>query len=68
MAHTRREYKFDTEDEAVVFANKEREFKCPSEDKYVKGPFFMDEDVIYKSMPWASTGKKWWSVDIEIFS
>jgi len=62
------DYKFDTESKAVAFANKQRLNKCPSEDKYVRGPFFMDEDIIFKSMMWASTGKKWWQVDIEIYS
>lgn len=65
--HTRNEYKFENESVAVKFATKERENKCPSEDKYISGPFFMDEDVIFKNMMWASTGKKYWSVTIEVY-
>lgn len=65
--HNRTEYKFDTEAAAVEFTNKQKENKCPSEDKYIYGPFFMDEDVIFKTMLWASTGKKWWQVTVETY-
>lgn len=65
--HARNEYKFEDEIAAVEFANKTRENKCPSEDLYVSGPHFMDEDVIFKNMMWASTGKKYWSVTVEVY-
>lgn len=65
--HTKNTYKFDNEAEAIAFAESNRSSKCPSEDRYVSGPFFMDEDVIFKTMMWASTGKKWWQVDVEVY-
>jgi hypothetical protein len=68
MAHYRNTYKFETEAEAIAFADNARANKCPSEDKYVTGPCFMDENVIFKYMEWANTGKTWWQVDIEIYS
>ena len=68
MAHYKNIYKFDNESEAVAFCKSQRSNKCPSEDKYIYGPFFMDEDAIFKTMMEASTSKKWWQVDIEIYS
>lgn len=67
MAHYENTYKFESEIEAKAFVESERSNKCPSEDKYVSGPFFMDENVICKNMEWANTGKTWWQVDIEIY-
>jgi hypothetical protein len=67
MAHYRDTYKFETETEAKSFAESERANKCPSEDKYIRGPFFMDENKIFKNMEWANTGNAWWQVDIEIY-
>ena len=68
MAHYKNTYQFESEIEAKAFVESERSNKCPSEDKYIYGPFFMDEDVIFKTMMEASTGKKWWQVGIEIYS
>lgn len=68
MAHYRNTYKFETKVEATAFADNTRANKCPSEDLYVSGPFFMDEDEIFKNMNRANTGKTWWQVDIEIYS
>lgn len=65
--HYRKEFKFETEAAAAEFAKVQKENKCPSEDKYVYGPFFMDEDKIFKTMMWASTGKKWWQVSVESY-
>jgi hypothetical protein len=62
MAHYKNTYQFASESEAVAFAESERSNKCPSEDKYVRGPSFMDENAISKNM-----GKTWWQVDIEIY-
>lgn len=66
--HTNTKYKFDTEAEAKAFVEKQLANKSPIEDKYVRGPFFMDEDVIFKNMMWASAGNKWWQVDVESYS
>ena len=66
--HTKTDYKFDTEGEAQTFADAAKASKFPNEDKYVSGPMFMDEDVIFKHMLWASTHKKYWLVTIEIYS
>lgn len=68
MAHYQNTYKFDNEAEAIAFADNARTSTCPSEDKYVSGPFFMDENVIFKNMEWANTGKTWWQVTVEIYS
>jgi hypothetical protein len=65
--HTCNNYKFETESSAIEFAANQRANKCPSEDKYVSGPVFMDENQIFKSMPWANTGKTWWQVTVEIY-
>jgi hypothetical protein len=67
MTHSIKDYKFETESEAIAFAAAQRENKCPSEDKYVRGTVYMNEDEIFKNMLWASTGKKWWQVTIEYF-
>lgn len=65
--HTNRSYEFDNEVEAKEFADNERANKAPHEDKYVSGPFFMDEDEIFKNMMWASTGRKYWKVSVEVY-
>lgn len=64
--HTVQTYKFETEADAQSFIEKHLG-KYPNEDKYIRGPIFMDEDKIFKHMIWASTGKKWWQVTVEIF-
>lgn len=66
--HNRENFKFETEAAAAEFVKRETDNRCPSEDKYVSGPFFMDEDVIFKNMLWASTGKKYWEVTVESYS
>lgn len=60
-------YQFANEADAQMFADAERTNKSPEEDKYVSGPFFMDDDVTFKNMPWANTGRKYWSVVTEIY-
>lgn len=62
----RTEYKFQTEQEAQTFADRQRGHQTPDEDKIVRGPFYMDEDEILRNMIWASTGLKWWQVNVEI--
>jgi len=71
MSHNRTYHKFDTQAEAMDFAEAERNNKSPVEDKYVSGPFYIDEDFIFEDMPWApwaKTGKNYWAVDIETYS
>jgi hypothetical protein len=68
MAHFRKTYKFETETEALAFAETHRVNKSPIEDKYVTGPSFMDENEIFKNWPGMSSGKTWWQVDIEIYT
>jgi hypothetical protein len=65
--HTKKDYKFDTEVEAQEFADRQRANKCPSEDLYVSGPFFHDDDVVFKNMMWASKGLKYWVVNVESY-
>ncbi len=68
MSHSCKTFKFETETEAKKFADTERANKFPNEDKYVSGPFYMDENVIFKTMPWANTGKTWWQVTVELYN
>ena len=65
--HTKNDYKFDTKEEAEKFADTQRSNKSPDEDKYIYGPFFHDDDEIFKSMMWASKGLKYWVVSVEIY-
>ncbi len=65
--HSKKEYKFETEAEAAKFAEIERSNKCPSEDKYISGPFFHDDDEVFKNMMWASKGLKYWVVLVESY-
>lgn len=66
--HTKNSHKFDNEAEAKAFADAERANKSPIEDKYVYGPFFHDDDVVFKNMMWASKGEKYWVVTVEAYS
>lgn len=65
--HTKKEHKFQTEAEAQKFADFQLANKCPSEDLYVYGPFFHDDDVVFKNMMWASQGLKYWTVTVESY-
>jgi hypothetical protein len=65
--HKIEEFKFKTEEEALEFASSQRANKYPDEDKYVVGPFFMDEEEIFKNMAWCNMKEKWWQVSIETF-
>jgi hypothetical protein len=67
MAHFRKIYKFETEAEALSFAESQRSNKSPIDDKYVTGPSFMNENEIFKNWYGMSSGKTWWQVDIEIY-
>lgn len=57
-------YKFDTEELANEFVADQKAKQSPDEDLYIYGPTFFDEDVIFKHMSWASTGKKYWEVTV----
>jgi hypothetical protein len=66
--HSLSDYHFETEVEAIAFATQQRANKCPSEDKYVTGPIYMDEEVILKDITWTTSKAKWWQVTVESFS
>lgn len=65
--HTNNTFKFDTEEKAKEFADTERAFKNPAEDRYVYGPHFHDDDEVFKNMMWASKGLKYWVVTVEVY-
>lgn len=68
--YSTKDFKFESEAEATEFAKTERENKCPSEDKYVVGPLFMDEEEIFKDTSLShmiSKKSKWWQVTIETY-
>ena len=67
MAQYVKDYKFDTQLEAEAFARAEKENKCPSEDKYVMGPVYMDDEVIFKDISWNTSTAKWWQVTVQTF-
>jgi hypothetical protein len=67
MTHVLKDYKFETEAEAEAFAKSQREYIDPSEDKYVMGPVYMDDEVIFKNCSWNTSKEKWWQVTIEYF-
>ena len=66
--HTVSTHKFDTEPEALKFAQQQRETATPSQDKYVTGPYYMDHEVILKDHSWNRSAAKWWQVTVEQFS
>lgn len=65
--HQVKEHKFDTKEKAENFANLQRLNTYPGEDRYVRGPFFLDDDEIFKNIPGASQGRKYWIVTIETY-
>jgi hypothetical protein len=65
--HTLDSYKFQTQDEALAFANLQRNNSSPIEDKYVRGPFFMDDEVTFKCDSYNFSKEKYWVVTVEIF-
>jgi hypothetical protein len=67
MTHVIKDYKFETEAEAVAFAKQQREYKDPSADQYVMGPIYMDDEVIFKDISWNTSKAKWWQVTVEYF-
>lgn len=60
-------YEFQSEAEATEFAAKVRFNKCPSEDLYVHGPVYMDEDKAFKNMAFVNPGRKYWLVTVESY-
>ena len=65
--HTKNEFKFDNQEQAQQFADAQLANKSPIEDKYISGPFFHDDDEIFKNMMWASKGQKYWAVIVEVY-
>lgn len=69
--YMRGEYKFANEVDAFEFVNKQELDKSESEEKYVSGPFFMDEKKIYDSIDFPegvpALTKSWWQVEVEIY-
>jgi hypothetical protein len=49
--HTKNQYRFETEADAIKFADAEKVSYDPSCDVYVTGPFFIDEAVVLKDLP-----------------
>jgi hypothetical protein len=66
--HSNKIFKFETEIAAKEFVAEQKKNIWPHEDTRIHGPFFMDENVIFKNMEWANTGKTWWQVDIDTYS
>lgn len=61
---TDKTYDFETEAEANAFVDRIRADITPDEDKRIYAPVFVDEDVVFKNMPWRQTGKKYWRVEV----
>lgn len=71
MLYMKGEYKFANEIDATEFVSKQETEKVPNEEKYISGPFFMDEEKIYNSIDFAEDqpelNKSWWHVEVEIY-
>lgn len=65
--HTTNSYHFETEEKAQEFVNRRKNRISPNEDTIIRGPYFMDDDVIFKDMMWASKGRKYWQVTVETY-
>lgn len=65
--HTITTHKFDLEREAQHFAQQHRQSIVPGEDKYVLGPYWMDNEQILRGHSWNRSTAKWWQVTIEQF-
>ncbi len=69
--YMRGEYKFATEVAAAEFVNKQESDISASEEKYVSGPFFMDQKKIYSSIDFPNEvpglNSTWWQVEVEIY-
>ena len=63
--HTKNEYKFATQTEAQVFAD--RQGGDPSADVYVSGPTLIDERETFKNMDWVIPEDPYWFVSVEVY-
>jgi len=63
--HTKNEYKFTTQQEAQVFAD--RQGGDPSADVYVTGPFLVNEADTFKDMEWVIPADPYWFVSVEVY-
>lgn len=67
--HTKNRYAFETEAEAQDFYERQSNWKSsPMQDKYVTKPIFFDEDKTFKDIhSYVPTGRKYWTVSVEIY-
>lgn len=66
--HSKKEYRFDTKEEAQELVDRVKSVNDPSADTYVRGPTFIDIDKVFASMPWAKEGQKnYWVVTVESY-
>lgn len=65
--HTKQDYEFVTEADAIEFAEQRKVPYDPSADVYVRGPFLVDESKIYKDMEGIEPRSPYWKVTVEIY-
>mgnify|MGYP000291757726 CR=1 FL=1 len=65
--HNKKEYRFDTKADAQTFVDAELRSYDQTCDVYTSGPFFVDEAVVFKDMPWVTDTKTYWQVGIEVY-
>lgn len=65
--HTKQDYEFANEADAIEFAEQQKQPYDPSADVYVRGPFLIDEAEIFKSMDWVQPREPYWKVSVEIY-
>lgn len=69
--HSKKEYRFDTKEEAQELVDRVKGVNDPSADTYVRGPSFIDVDKVFASMPaWIRErdgGKNYWLVTVETY-
>lgn len=70
MAHSNKEYRFDSEAEAREFADKHRANVMPHQDKYVYGPSYIDGDTLFAGAmaPPGYVPESYWVVTVEVYS
>jgi hypothetical protein len=66
--HTKKDYRFDNETAAQEFADRHKVDGVPPVDTYVRGPFFMDEAVMFKGIIAPQDAVAYWNVEIEIYN
>jgi hypothetical protein len=67
MMHTKRDYEFVNEADAIEFAEQQKVPYDPSADVYVRGPFLVDEKETFKNMDWVTPREPYWKVTVEIY-